>query len=287
MDPTKMTQTVDRMVRNYLLRLVEIRSTGGATSETSYYSALETLLNEAGRLLDPPVICNGQLRCQGAGHPDFGLYTKKQCQKGEPKPGQGEIPERGVVEVKPLSDDTWQTSKGRQASKYFDRYRLVLVTNYRDFRLIGDDSTGKPLQREFYSLASDEASFWAAAAHPIKTAKRHAVHFVEFLQRVLMNAAPLTKAEDVARFLASYARDALATLEEKDATALAPLRTALETALGIKFEGNKGDHFFRSTLIQTLFYGVFSAWVVFVSLLKRKCVLSCPASAEGPFTCRV
>jgi hypothetical protein len=108
MDPTKMTQTADQMVRNYLLRLVEIRSTGGATSETSYYSALETLLNEAGRLLDPPVICNGQLRCQGAGHPDFGLYTKKQCQKGEPKPGQGEIPERGVVEVKPLSDDTWQ-----------------------------------------------------------------------------------------------------------------------------------------------------------------------------------
>jgi hypothetical protein len=207
--------------------------------------------------------------------------------KRRAKARQGEIPERGVVEVKPLSDDTWQTSKGRQASKYFDRYRLVLVTNYRDFRLIGDDSTGKPLQREFYSLASDEASFWAAAAHPIKTAKRHAVHFVEFLQRVLMNAAPLTKAEDVARFLASYARDALATLEEKDATALAPLRTALETALGIKFEGNKGDHFFRSTLIQTLFYGVFSAWVVFVSLLKRKCVLSCPASAEGPFTCRV
>jgi hypothetical protein len=88
-------------------------------------------------------------------------------------------------------------------------------------------------------------------------------------------------------FSLRYARDALATLEEKDATALAPLRTALETALGIKFEGKKGDHFFRSTLIQTLFYGVFSAWVVFVSLLKRKSVLSCLASAEGPFTCRV
>jgi hypothetical protein len=190
------------------------------------------------------------------------LYNKKQCQKGQPKPGQGEIPERGVVEVKPLSDDTWQTAKGKQASKYFDRYRLVLVTNYRDFRLMGEDSAGKPTQREFYSLAPDEASFWATAAHPVKTANQHAVHFVEFLQRVLMNAAPLTKPEDVAWFLASYARDALATLQEKDATALAPLRQALETALGIKFEGKKGDHFFKSTLIQTLFYGVFSAWVV-------------------------
>lgn len=257
-----MAQTAEQIVRAYLSRLAEIRSTGGATSETSYYSALETLLNEAGRLLDPHVICNGQLRCQGAGHPDFGFYSKKQCQRGEPKPGQGEIPERGVVEVKPLSDDTWKTAKGKQASKYYDRYRLVLVTNYRDFRLIGDDSTDKPIQREFYSLASDEVSFWAAAAHPTKTADQHAVHFMEFLQRVLMNAAPLTKAEDVAWFLASYARDALATLEEKDATALAPLREALEIALGIKFEGDKGDHFFKSTLIQTLFYGVFSAWVV-------------------------
>lgn len=182
--------------------------------------------------------------------------------KGQPKPGQGEIPERGVVEVKPLADDTWLTAKGQQASKYFDRYRLVLVTNYRDFRLIGEDTAGKPIEREFYSLAADEMSFWAAATTSLKTAEAHAVHFVEFLQRVLMNAAPLTRAEDVAWFLASYARDALATLEEKHATTLAPLREALETALGIKFEGEKGDHFFRSTLIQTLFYGVFSAWVI-------------------------
>ena len=28
------------------------------------------------------------------------------------------------------------------------------------------------------------------------------------------------------------------------------------------FEGAKGDHFFRSTLVQTLFYGMFSAWVI-------------------------
>jgi len=28
------------------------------------------------------------------------------------------------------------------------------------------------------------------------------------------------------------------------------------------FEGAKGDHFFRSTLVQTLFYGMFSAWVL-------------------------
>ena len=30
----------------------------------------------------------------------------------------------------------------------------------------------------------------------------------------------------------------------------------------MRFEGDDGDHFFRSTLVQTLFYGVFSAWVL-------------------------
>jgi len=44
--------------------------------------------------------------------------------------------------------------------------------------------------------------------------------------------------------------------------ALAGLRKALEEALGLTFEGEKGEHFFRSTLVQTLFYGVFSAWVL-------------------------
>lgn len=253
---------VETSVRTYFQRMAEIRSTGGATSETSYYSAFENLLNELGMLLDPQVICNGQLRNQGAGHPDFGLYSRKQCSKGAPRPGQGEIPERGVIEVKPLADKNWQTAQSKQATKYFDRYRLVLVTNYREFRLIGEDDGGKAVERELFSLAGDETTFWSMAAHPVKSAKEHGTHLGEFLRRVMMNAAPLTRPEDIAWFLASYARDALATLEEKDGTTLAPLRTALETALGIKFEGEKGEHFFRSTLVQTLFYGVFSAWVI-------------------------
>jgi len=37
--------------------------------------------------------------------------------------------------------------------------------------------------------------------------------------------------------------------------------SALQMALGVQFEGPDGEHFFRSTLVQTLFYGVFSAWV--------------------------
>ena len=68
--------------------------------------------------------------------------------------------------------------------------------------------------------------------------------------------------KDVAWFLASYARDALFRVEQqKQLPALQTVRSALEDALGMKFTDEKGEHFFRSTLVQTLFYGVFSAWV--------------------------
>ena len=252
--------TAADFVREYLTRMADIRGTGGATKETSYYSALENLLNRFGEKLKPQVICNGQLRNDGVGNPDFGLYARSQVQKGEPRKGQ--IPERGVIEVKGLAEHTWQTADSAQATKYFGHYHLVLVTNYREFRLIGEDSAGKAIELEKYTLAADEAAFWAMTSKPLPAVQKHSTHFAEFIQRVLMTAAPLVKAEDIAWFLASYAKDALATLNEKDATSLKPLRDALETALGLRFEGEDGDHFFKSTLIQTLFYGVFSAWVV-------------------------
>lgn len=253
---------VELATRTYFERMVEIRRTGGATAESSYYSALENLLNALGKLLSPNVICHGQLRDQGAGHPDFGLYTTPQLSKRAPESAQSDVPERGVIEVKPLDDDSWRTAQGPQATKYFDRYGLVLITNYREFRLIGGDSNGEPVEREFFSLAADEPTFWSIAAHPRKkVAREQATHLGEFLQRVMMYAAPLTRPEDVAWLLASYARDALTTLDESDGINLEPLRTSLESALGIRFEDEKGEHFFRSTLVQTLFYGVFSAWV--------------------------
>ncbi|MCI0429419.1 MAG: N-6 DNA methylase [Rhodospirillales bacterium] len=65
--------------------------------------------------------------------------------------------------------------------------------------------------------------------------------------------------------MASYARDALARIEAAggpDTASLERVRETLEEALGIRFEGDKGEHFFRSTLVQTLFYGLFSAWVL-------------------------
>jgi hypothetical protein len=48
-----MPDTPEQIVTRYMERLAEIRSTGGATNETSYYSALERLLNDVGAALRP------------------------------------------------------------------------------------------------------------------------------------------------------------------------------------------------------------------------------------------
>ena len=85
----------------------------------------------------------------------------------------------------------------------------------------------------------------------------------EYLCRALSHRATLAEPRDLAWLLASYARDGLARVEAaEDSTSLSVLRSALEDALGVRFEGDRGAAFFRSTLVQTLFYGVFSAWVL-------------------------
>lgn len=99
-------------------------------------------------------------------------------------------------------------------------------------------------------------------AHPRKTVDANGTRFIEYLKRVMLHAAPLTSPGDVAWFLASYARDAKARIEGVDLPSFTAVRQALEEALGIKFDGSKGERFFRSTLVQTLFYGIFSAWVL-------------------------
>src|SRR5271157_2038555 len=250
-------------LETYLRELRDIRSLGAAVDETAYYSALGNLLTEAGKKLKPKVRCVMGLKDLGAGFPDGGLFTEEQFDKKHTlKPLPGQLPSRGVIEVKSTRDEAWVIADGEQVSRYWGKYRQVLVTNYRDFVLVGQDAEGKFAKLESFHLAESERAFWAAAAHPTSLAKKIGARFEEYLLRVMRHAAQIAAPEDVAWFLASYARDARARIQDVDLPALATVRTALEEALGLKFEGKKGEHFFRSSLVQTLFYGVFSAWVL-------------------------
>jgi len=251
-------------VETYLKGLGEIYRTGGGVGEESYYGTLKTLLNEIGRKLKPRVRCVGQLKDMGAGKPDFGFFTANQFQRSkDERPIEGQQPERGVIECKPWKDDSFARTKSTQISKYWERYGLVLVTNYRDFVLVGRDDKGKAVRLESYRMAKSESEFVGMLGQTRKTAEAHGERLGEFLRRAMLHNAPLTRPEDLAWFLASYAREARGRVEERASLpALEGLKNALEEALGMKFEGEKGEHFFQATLVQTLFYGVFSSWVL-------------------------
>lgn len=258
----------ENVIEQYLTDLAEVRATRANVPETSFYPALEKLLSNIGNSLKPKVRCVINLANRGAGLPDAGLFTADQFKRKthgeetENNPFLSQNPARGVIEAKPLGSDVKQVAGTEQVERYWKRYGMVLVTNFRSFALIGKDLSGKPCILESFSLADSETMFWQLAAHPRKTAAEHGERILEYLRRVLLHNAPLAQPKDVAAILASYAHDARLRIEQADLPALTNLRQALEAALGLHFEGEKGEHFFRSTLVQTLFYGVFSAWVI-------------------------
>ncbi len=255
------TTKLVRDVEDYLTDLRKIRASGGGTGERSYYPPLTNLLNAIGSTLKPKVFCISELAQQGAGHPDVGLYAAKQVQKGKPR--QGQIPECGVLEVKSADDDAWLTVGSAQVSKYWIKYRLVLVTNTRDFVLLGEDSAGQPTKLETFRIAESVTEFESQLQTPRAFANKVGAALGEYLSRALSHRATLAEPKDLAQLLASYARDGLWRVEAAgDAPSLNVVRSALEEALGVRFEGQRGAAFFRSTLVQTLFYGVFAAWVL-------------------------
>ena len=256
-----MSNRLTTAAEHYLADLQRIRASGGATGERSVYTPIANLLNAVGGLLRPKVFCVGELADQGAGHPDFGLYTARQIQRGQPRDGQ--TPECGVVEVKSAGDDAELTAASNQVSRYRARYRTVLVTNTREFVLVGEDPTAHSATLETFRLAADEAEFDRRLETPRAFARQIGTSLGEYLCRALSHRAAIAEPKDLARLLASYARDGLSRVEAAgNAPALAVIRTALEESLGVRFEGDRGIRFFRSTLVQTLFYGVFSAWVL-------------------------
>ena len=255
------TTKLVRDVEDYLTDLRKIRASGGGTGERSYYPPLTNLLNAIGSTLKPKVFCISELAQQGAGHPDVGLYAAKQVQKGKPR--QGQIPECGVLEVKSADDDAWLTVGSAQVSKYWSKYRLVLVTTTRDFVLLGEDSAGQPTKLETFRIAESVTEFESQLQTPRAFANKVGAALGEYLSRALSHRATLAEPKDLAQLLASYARDGLGRVEAAgDAPSLNVVRSALEEALGVRFEGQRGAAFFRSTLVQTLFYGVFAAWVL-------------------------
>ena len=246
-------------VVQYIADLRAIRSTGSATAETSFYPPLDRLFNAVGQTLKPAVLFSTQLRNSGAGLPDGGFFPQPKRQRRSAEPELLQNPERGVVEIKPADYNLDTLAAEPQTIRYLRQYGLVLITNLRQFRLLGLTSADTVRVLESYTLAGTGADLWNA---PVSSFAKHKDLFPDFLARVMLYRAPLVQPKEVAWLLASYAREARARAENHPLASFDAVKKALQESLGMRFEGERGEHFFRSTLVQTLFYGIFSAWVL-------------------------
>ena len=127
----------------------------------------------------------------------------------------GQLPERGAVEVKGVEEEVADIARDEQVGRYLERYGQVLVTNYRAFLLVGREPSGELVELESYTLAPTKEAFWELASRPQQTAGEQGERFMGFLGRVMLYGAPLERPEDLARFLALYAREALRDLESR------------------------------------------------------------------------
>jgi hypothetical protein len=254
-------------VEDFLRTVREVRDAGGV-AETSFYPAIASLLDAAGARLQPRVRCIIHPQNRGAGIPDGGLFTADQMGLGErallddADAVPATLPARGALEVKAPSASAARVAESEQVERYLGRYGQVLVTNLREWVLVGRGAEGAAQVLEEFRLAPGEGALWEMARHPRRGADAQGDALMDFLRLVMLRPAPITDPADVAWVLATYAREARTRAESVDLPALAALREALEEALGMHFHGTRGEHFFRSTLVQTLFYGVFSAWVL-------------------------
>ncbi len=238
-------------VGTYVEAIASVQRVG--TPELSHYTALNNLFNAVGGQLKPAVRAVVHHHESGPKQPDLGLFSQ----------GNDQSPDRGVVEVKGIEADLDELIGSEQVGGYWREHRLVLVTNLRQFALVGEDGGGAKAVLERYSLGDDVGEFDELLRHPKAAAKRHGVRLGEYLARVMEHRTTIAEPRELARLLASYARDALARVGDAEAErSLERIRQALERALGMHFEGDDGAGFFRSTLVQTLFYGVFAAWVL-------------------------
>jgi hypothetical protein len=251
----------------------EVRRLVGATSTTeeTYYPAIKGLLARALEFLHLPFearTSTSEARAQrGIDLPDFALYD-----------GPGEFL---VVcgEVKLPDADLRQLAfseeRNNQIGRYLAQTGAVLVSNVRGFGLV----TIRPgTSRENPIAPADRnleraVEFWPSANATLDTrdvAIAGINDFLEIVETAATRYAAIAEPESLAKVLARQARQAKEDLPTEFSQAIAGLAEDFGKALGITFEGPEGEEFFRSSLVQTIFYGLFAGWTIWVRTPRQK-----------------
>ncbi len=255
-----MSSAVPR-VASYARDVAVLLGTPGV-NELTYYPALQSLLSGLLRDRGLPFqvrIGTSQYRPSGgADMPDLALYD-----------GAGEFPVvLGEVKLPSADLDEMALSTGTedQVGRYLRRTGVVLLTNIRGFSLVvsGNASGDGPVAPD-HRRVLDTVELWPSASALKKGAAvsaESAEALGDLLERAVTEFAAISEPESLARILARQARRAKQDLPKQFSQAVRPLLDDFGKALGIHFEGEEGEEFLRSSLIQTVFYGLFASWTL-------------------------
>lgn len=231
------------LIREYAAGYTAIRASGQGTSERSYYTEVNNLLRGVGEELQPAHTTLPEPAAIEGGFPDVALYEEHSQVLTLP------------VEVKPATvsrDQLLSLEQGRRYARQFGGGH-VLVTNLREYvwaELDGDQL----IERDAVTVLSERGRTESIVVDGEVTRK-----LVEMLQAACSHRAIVRDPDLLARLLAYHASQMLEAVHEAgDPTELlAPLAEAMREGLGMQLE----DEFFASTIVQTLIYGLFSAWL--------------------------
>lgn len=237
-----------------------------STTEPSYYPAIKALLFKMlGRESLPFEVRSSTSETRsGGGHdmPDIALYD-----------GHGDYL---VVagEVKPPSEEikaiAFSGDRNDQIGRYLAKTGVVLISNVRGFGLltVSRDAPRKAGRiAPAHRVLEHVVELWPSKS-AMENRKLVSAQAIEELYLLLETAvtryAPIAEPESLAKILARQAKRAKAQLPTEFTQAVRGLADDFGKALGVTFEGEDGEEFFRSSLIQTVFYGLFAGWTLWL-----------------------
>ena len=168
-----------------------------------------------------------------------------------------------------LEDLAASTEQKDQIGRYLAQTGVVLLCNVRGFGLlvcdpayVRDGVTPVPPGKRVLQKTVDLWSAVSGGSKPKVDSEAIAL-LVDIVTRAVTDLARIGAPADLAKILARQARDAKDALPD-DLKPLKPLLDDYRQALGLAFdvEDEKGARFFRSSLVQSVFYALFAAWIL-------------------------
>jgi hypothetical protein len=169
-----------------------------------------------------------------------------------------------------LGDLAVSIEQNDQIGRYLAQTGVVLLSNVRGIGLLTCDPSFTRNRRTpvppAMRVLEKTVDLWSAVsgsgAKP-KVDPSVIEDLVSIVTRAVTDLARIGSPADLAKILARQARDAKAAMPD-DLKPVKPLLDDYRQALGLAFDidDEKGARFFRSSLVQSVFYALFAAWIL-------------------------